>query len=120
MSEQPQEQIDLVVGALDSLGVALADHGHEWTDGERAIYEESIKTLWNIADEWKQLRQQLAAEREKGRQEGYSEGWHRAVEELTAEAAKECGVDLYQGDAEYLERTKAEWLKQFNANKESG
>jgi hypothetical protein len=59
------EHIDLVVGALDSLGVALADHGHEWTDGERAIYEESIKTLWNMADEWKQLRQQLAAEREQ-------------------------------------------------------
>jgi hypothetical protein len=35
----------------------------------------------------------VANEREKGRQEGYSEGWHRAVEELTEE---------------------------FNANKESG
>jgi hypothetical protein len=35
----------------------------------------------------------VESEREKGRQEGYSEGWHRAVEELTEE---------------------------FNANKESG
>jgi hypothetical protein len=56
MSEQPQEQIDLVVGALDTLGVALADHGHEWTDGERAIYEESVKILWNMANEWKEAK----------------------------------------------------------------
>jgi hypothetical protein len=41
------EEITLVTGALDSLGVALADHGHQWTDGERAIYEEAIKSLWN-------------------------------------------------------------------------
>ena len=39
--------VGLIVGALDSLGVALAEHGHEWTDGERAIYEEAVKTLWN-------------------------------------------------------------------------
>ena len=59
------EHIDLVVGALDSLGVALADHGHEWTEGERAIYEESVQILWNMSNEWKQLQKQLAAEREK-------------------------------------------------------
>lgn len=35
----------IVVGALDSLGVALADHDHEWTVGERTIYEEAIKFL---------------------------------------------------------------------------
>jgi hypothetical protein len=40
-----REQIDLVVGALDSLGVALASHGHEWTEGERVIYEESINDV---------------------------------------------------------------------------
>jgi hypothetical protein len=31
----------IILGALDSLGVALADHGHEWTVGERTIYEEA-------------------------------------------------------------------------------
>lgn len=36
---------DLVLGALDSLGVALAEHGHEWTDGERTIYEQAITLL---------------------------------------------------------------------------
>ena len=35
----------IIVGALDSLGVALADHDHEWTVGERTIYEEAIKLL---------------------------------------------------------------------------
>jgi predicted PP-loop superfamily ATPase len=53
---------DLITGALDSLGVALADHQHQWTEGERAIYEESIKTLWKMAEQYRQLEQQLAAE----------------------------------------------------------
>jgi len=35
----------IIVGALDSLGVAHADHDHEWTVGERTIYEEAIKVL---------------------------------------------------------------------------
>ena len=35
----------IVLGALDSLGVALADHDHEWTVGERTIYEEAVKLL---------------------------------------------------------------------------
>jgi hypothetical protein len=35
----------IVIGALDSLGVALAEHGHEWSTGERTIYEEAIKLL---------------------------------------------------------------------------
>src|SRR5437588_8932721 len=34
-----------IIGALDSLGVALADYDHEWTVGERTIYEEAIKLL---------------------------------------------------------------------------
>lgn len=39
------EEAQLVLGALDSLGVALADHEHQWSDGERAIYEEAQKVL---------------------------------------------------------------------------
>src|SRR6266498_2048872 len=35
----------IIVGALDSLGVSLADHDHEWTVGERTIYEEAINVL---------------------------------------------------------------------------
>jgi hypothetical protein len=35
----------LILGALDSLGVALADYDHEWTVGERTIYEEAINLL---------------------------------------------------------------------------
>src|SRR5712692_8282540 len=35
----------IVLGALDSLGVALADHDHQWTVGERTIYEEAINVL---------------------------------------------------------------------------
>jgi hypothetical protein len=54
-----EEDKDLIVGALDSLGVALADHGHQWTDGERAIYEESIKTLWNMAEKFQKIGNQI-------------------------------------------------------------
>jgi hypothetical protein len=35
----------LIQGALDSLGVTLAEHHHEWTDGERAIYEEATRLV---------------------------------------------------------------------------
>jgi hypothetical protein len=40
---EPDRQ--LILGALDFLGVALADHSHEWSVGERTIYEEAIKIL---------------------------------------------------------------------------
>ena len=32
------------IEALDKLGVALADHNHQWTDEEHRIYEEACKT----------------------------------------------------------------------------
>ncbi len=32
----------LVLGALDTLGIALAEHNHTWTVGERAIYDAAI------------------------------------------------------------------------------
>lgn len=47
------EEIDLVVGALDSLGIIAADHKHQWSEGERAIYEEAIKILWTEFDKVK-------------------------------------------------------------------
>jgi hypothetical protein len=31
--------------ALDMLGVALADHGHTWTDEQRTAYETAIKMI---------------------------------------------------------------------------
>lgn len=40
--EMTGDERKLVLGALDSLAVALADHGHTWSDGERAIYEQSV------------------------------------------------------------------------------
>ena len=35
----------LVIGALDSLGAALAEHYHQWSVGEREIYEQSVTLL---------------------------------------------------------------------------
>lgn len=35
----------LVIGALDSLAVALSDCGHVWTEGEREIYEQALTIL---------------------------------------------------------------------------
>ena len=40
-----REQLPLVLGALDSCAVALADHGHKWSEGERAIYEQAVEIL---------------------------------------------------------------------------
>lgn len=42
MSNQEKQ---LILGALDSLAVALTSHGHVWTDGERAIYEQASQLL---------------------------------------------------------------------------
>ena len=35
------EDAMLVLGALDSLAVALSEHNHKWSDGERTIYEQA-------------------------------------------------------------------------------
>lgn len=40
-----EEERQLILGALDSLGVALADHGHEWSEGERTIYEMAVECV---------------------------------------------------------------------------
>lgn len=39
------EAAQLILGALDSLAVALTAHDHEWTAGERAIYELAVEAL---------------------------------------------------------------------------
>ena len=39
------DDVHLVIGALDSLGVALAEHHHQWSVGEREIYERAIAIL---------------------------------------------------------------------------
>lgn len=35
----------IILGAIDSLGMALVAHNHKWSTGERAIYEEATKVL---------------------------------------------------------------------------
>lgn len=39
------EDRDLIVGALDSLGIALSQHDHLWTDGEKCVYEAACEIL---------------------------------------------------------------------------
>lgn len=39
------DDVRLIIGALDSLGVALAHHHHQWSVGEREIYEQSVALL---------------------------------------------------------------------------
>lgn len=34
-----------LLNCLDLLGVALATHGHQWTDEERQAYEEAVTML---------------------------------------------------------------------------
>lgn len=36
---------EVILGALNTLGTALADHGHQWTEGEREIYEHALRLL---------------------------------------------------------------------------
>ena len=40
-----EDDRNLILGALDSLGVSLTNHDHQWTPGEVAIYEEAIGLL---------------------------------------------------------------------------
>lgn len=35
----PKRKNELAIEALDALGLALADHGHKWSDRERQLYE---------------------------------------------------------------------------------
>ncbi len=41
----PSREKQLIIGALDSLGLALANENHNWSEGEKVIYEEAIKAL---------------------------------------------------------------------------
>jgi len=43
MLEQKSKQI--IKDALDALGCALADHKHQWSAKERALYERAIRLL---------------------------------------------------------------------------
>lgn len=36
---------ETLIGALDTLGTALSSHGHEWSEGEREIYEQAMRSL---------------------------------------------------------------------------
>jgi hypothetical protein len=40
-----EEDRQLILGALDTLGTKLADYGHEWSEGERAIYEMAVECV---------------------------------------------------------------------------
>ena len=40
-----EQERQILVGALDTLGTSLAEHGHQWTEGERTIYEDACKLL---------------------------------------------------------------------------
>ena len=35
----------LIQGALDSLGVALAGYHHQWSEGEREIYDQAVTII---------------------------------------------------------------------------
>jgi len=45
MRQLDNMELALVRGALDTLGTTLADKGHTWTEGERAIYEQAVEAL---------------------------------------------------------------------------
>jgi len=51
----------LIQGALDSLGVALADHRHQWTNGEREIYEQATSKLTSWIDGCREIDSSASA-----------------------------------------------------------
>lgn len=46
-----EDDRQIVLGALDTLGCALADRSHTWTEGEREIYEQALQLLGVIVDD---------------------------------------------------------------------
>ena len=40
-----KEKGEIIIKALDKLGLALAEHNHKWTVEERELYEESMSLL---------------------------------------------------------------------------
>lgn len=36
---------NVILRALDTLAVALADHDHNWTNGEKQLYETAVEYL---------------------------------------------------------------------------
>jgi len=52
----------IIVDALDALGLALAEHGHVWTDRERQLYEVALATAcddYTETDWWASATRQL-------------------------------------------------------------
>lgn len=47
--EERPERPRLLLDALDTLALALANHGHAWTDDERLLYESATEDLIQFA-----------------------------------------------------------------------
>jgi len=45
------DDLAMVRGALDSMGVALANHHHQWSVGEREIFDQSHEIIASWADD---------------------------------------------------------------------
>lgn len=37
-----------ILKALDALGLALVNHGHQWTPEERSLYERAVRTAKKV------------------------------------------------------------------------
>jgi hypothetical protein len=46
-----EDERALIIGALDTCGIALASLEHDWTVGERAIFEEACAILGHPSSE---------------------------------------------------------------------
>jgi len=40
-----KDEKEVIIRAIDKLGLALAEHNHQWTVEERELYEKSISLL---------------------------------------------------------------------------
>jgi hypothetical protein len=47
----PKKRAQKAIEALDTLGVALADHDHKWSVQERSLYGRARTWLLSLADE---------------------------------------------------------------------
>lgn len=71
---EPDRQI--IVGAIDTLGKALADHSHTWTAGEHTIYNSALEILGVIPKGGRDEMPPPA--KENGDDDTAGEGWKKA------------------------------------------
>ena len=86
VAEATEEEANAVIRALDILGGALADHGHNWTDEQRATYDRAVAFARKQQDALNRIANfAIATDEAKG-------VWHSALNECKVLASDALGA----------------------------